>query len=331
MERQKNSKGINKILKGEGSKLKWQDWIAVIGFIMTAGGLIISIISMIKIQNVKNAQKEAQKKYAELVRVQEIKNLLQKLNNFFRRLERNTDISKTVRDNLNITGYTSEIATNIATIDAINRAFNNGDKNEPDSKKRDSQLIPVYAESGYYNNDFFNNIILKAQSDVVICCKRNTRISQQENVQKLCALARQGREIKIVAISPDMPDALLAEICESVPNPSSLKELKESQLHQRQTLLNNAKSLKVSDKNLQYYETNKIPFFHLVKVDDKVYWGLVNYKKYGEDLTTTYEERPYLVFDAQNLFAIRMLQKVEDIIKESKLFKINDSGQEGQE
>ena len=58
---------------------------------------------------------------------------------------------------------------------------------------------------------------------------------------------------------------------------------------------------------------------------------MVNYKKYGEDLTTTYEERPYLVFDVQNPFAIRMLQKVEDIIKESKLFKINDSGQEGQE
>ena len=318
-------------MKGDKSELKWQDWIAVIGFIMTAGGLIISIISMVKIQNVKNAQKEAQKKYAELVRVQEIKKLLQNLNNFFRRLEKNTNISKPVKNNLNITRYTTEIATNIATIDAIDRAFNDGDRNETDSKKRDLELTPLYIESGYYNNDFFNNIVLKAQSEVIICCKRNTRISQQGNVQKLCALAKQGREIKIVAISPDMPDALLDEVRESVPNPPSLKELKESQSRQRQTLLNNAKKLKVSDKNLQYYETDKIPFFHLVKVDEKVYWGLVNYKKYGEDLTATYEERPYLVFDVRNPFAIRMLQKVEDIIRESKSFKINDSGQEGHE
>ena len=302
--------------------LQWQDLLAVIGFIMTAVGLIISIISMIKIQNVKNAQKEAQEKYAKLLRVQEIKSLLQNLNSFFSRLEKNNNISKSVKNSLNITRYTTEIATNIATIDAIDRTFND-EKSKSENKTSDFELMPLYVETGYYNNDFFNNIVLKAQNEIVICCKRNTRISQQGNVQRLCTLARQGREIKIVAISPDMSDELLEEIRESVPNPPSLKELKESQLRQRQTLLNNAKKSGVSDKNLKYYETNKIPLFHLVKVDDKVYWGLVNYKKCGEDLSTTYEERPYLVFDVRNPFAIRMLEKVNAIIEDSELFKIN--------
>ena len=123
-----------------------------------------------------------------------------------------------------------------------------------------------------------------------------------------------------------MPDALLEEIRTSVPNPpKTVKKLRESQVRNREQLLENARNSGAS--TLQYYETLKFPFFHLIQVDDKVYWGLVNYTKHGEDASQTYEDRPYLIFDQNDPFIEKMLQKVDDIIRNSDHFEIINEGE----
>lgn len=40
----------------------------------------------------------------------------------------------------------------------------------------------------------------------------------------------------------------------------------------------------------------------MIQVDDRVYWGIVNYTKHGEDTSQTYEERPYLIFEQNDPF-----------------------------
>lgn len=297
------------------------DWITIIGFLLTALGLVLTVISIVKIQKVKDAQKQAQDRYAELVRVKEIEQLLYDLQNFFKRLQSNSKIPENVKQHLNIADYSNEITSNIATIEAINRAFNTTVKNQINIVEENPLLSPKYVPNGYYNVDFFNNIILKAQTKILICCKRNTRVCAQGNVQKLCKLANSGCEITIVSFSPKMSNDLLEEIRTSVPNPpKDVRKLKESQIRNREQLLENARNSGAS--SLKYYETLKFPFFHLIQVDDRVYWGIVNYTKHGEDTSQTYEERPYLIFEQNDPFIEKMLRKVDDIIRNSEYFEI---------
>ncbi len=297
------------------------DWITIIGFLLTALGLVLTVISIVKIQKVKDAQKQAQDRYAELVRVKEIEQLLYDLQNFFKRLQSNSKIPENVKQHLNIADYSNEITSNIATIEAINRAFNTTVKNQINIVEENPLSSPKYVPNGYYNVDFFNNIILKAQTKILICCKRNTRVCAQGNVQKLCKLANSGCEITIVSFSPKMSNDLLEEIRTSVPNPpKDVRKLKESQIRNREQLLENARNSGAS--SLKYYETLKFPFFHLIQVDDRVYWGIVNYTKHGEDTSQTYEERPYLIFEQNDPFIEKMLRKVDDIIRNSEYFEI---------
>lgn len=297
------------------------DWITIIGFLLTALGLVLTVISIVKIQKVKDAQKQAQDRYAELVRVKEIEQLLYDLQNFFKRLQSNSKIPENVKQHLNIADYSNEIISNIATIEAINRAFNTTVKNQINIVEENPLSSPKYVPNGYYNVDFFNNIILKAQTKILICCKRNTRVCAQGNVQKLCKLANSGCEITIVSFSPKMSNDLLEEIRTSVPNPpKDVRKLKESQIRNREQLLENARNSGAS--SLKYYETLKFPFFHLIQVDDRVYWGIVNYTKHGEDTSQTYEERPYLIFEQNDPFIEKMLRKVDDIIRDSDYFEI---------
>lgn len=297
------------------------DWITIIGFLLTALGLVLTVISIVKIQKVKDAQKQAQDRYAELVRVKEIEQLLYDLQNFFKRLQSNSKIPENVKQHLNIADYSNEITSNIATIEAINRAFNTTVKNQINIVEENPFSSPKYVPNGYYNVDFFNNIILKAQTKILICCKRNTRVCAQGNVQKLCKLANSGCEITIVSFSPKMSNDLLEEIRTSVPNPpKDVRKLKESQIRNREQLLENARNSGAS--SLKYYETLKFPFFHLIQVDDRVYWGIVNYTKHGEDTSQTYEERPYLIFEQNDPFIEKMLRKVDDIIRNSEYFEI---------
>lgn len=297
------------------------DWITIIGFLLTVLGLVLTVISIVKIQKVKDAQKQAQDRYAELVRVKEIEQLLYDLQNFFKRLQSNSKIPENVKQHLNIADYSNEITSNIATIEAINRAFNTTVKNQINIVEENPLSSPKYVPNGYYNVDFFNNIILKAQTKILICCKRNTRVCAQGNVQKLCKLANSGCEITIVSFSPKMSNDLLEEIRTSVPNPpKDVRKLKESQIRNREQLLENARNSGAS--SLKYYETLKFPFFHLIQVDDRVYWGIVNYTKHGEDTSQTYEERPYLIFEQNDPFIEKMLRKVDDIIRNSEYFEI---------
>ena len=297
------------------------DWITIIGFLLTALGLVLTVISIVKIQKVKDAQKQAQDRYAELVRVKEIEQLLYDLQNFFKRLQSNSKIPENVKQHLNIADYSNEITSNIATIEAINRAFNTTVKNQINIVEENPLLSPKYVPNGYYNVDFFNNIILKAQTKILICCKRNTRVCAQGNVQKLCKLANSGCEITIVSFSPKMSNDLLEEIRTSVPNPpKGGRKINERKIRNREQLLENARNSGAS--SLKYYETLKFPFFHLIQVDDRVYWGIVNYTKHGEDTSQTYEERPYLIFEQNDPFIEKMLRKVDDIIRNSEYFEI---------
>ena len=297
------------------------DWITIIGFLLTALGLVLTVISIVKIQKVKDAQKQAQDRYAELVRVKEIEQLLYDLQNFFKRLQSNSKIPENVKQHLNIADYSNEITSNIATIEAINRAFNTTVKNQINIVEENPLSSPKYVPNGYYNVDFFNNIILKAQTKILICCKRNTRVCAQGNVQKLCKLANSGCEITIVSFSPKMSNDLLEEIRTSVPNPpKDVRKLRESQIRNREQLLENARNSGAA--SLKYYETLKFPLFHLIQVDDRVYWGIVNYTKHGEDTSQTYEERPYLIFEQNDPFIEKILRKVDDIIRNSEYFEI---------
>lgn len=277
--------------------------ISMLGFIFTTVGLVLTWLSLVRIQKVKNAQKEAQEQYKKLVGVQNIIKLLFSLKDCFEYMQKSNDIPASVKQNMNFTSYMTDISMSISTINAINSAF---------SEQPEEISAPVYEPRGYYDDDFFTNIVLNAKEKITIYCKRNTRVCKQENLHRLCEKAEHGCEIRIIAISPDMPDPLLEEVLRSVPNPpQTIAEIKDTQKRQRDAFL----AAKRSKQRIHYYETKHFPLFHLVQVDNKVYWGLTNYDKLSETPTEVYHNRPYLIYDQFDPFAQRMLAKIDQIIK----------------
>lgn len=165
-------------------------------------------------------------------------------------------------------------------------------------------ISPTYHSAGFYDDNFFNDIILSAKQRIVICCKRNTRPFKQGNIDELIDKAANGVNIQILSFSPTMDDALLEEIRKSVPHPpKDIEELRNTQKNHAKIYQDRKSKMEESFKrNLNYFETSEIIWFNFVLVDNRFYWGIVNYKKTDED-HSVYKNRPYIEYPLTDPFA----------------------------
>lgn len=286
--------------------------ISILSFILTAIGLVMTYISLRKIEKVKVAQQNAQEQYRNYVGIDQIASNLYSLQSFFEEQLESDKLSSTEKANLNLLKHTKDITESITRINTIDSLIRRYDV----PSTADS---PLYIGYGYYNDKFFEEKILAAKRDLLICCKLNIRACKQEHALRLCELSNSGCTVRIIAISPEIPDELLSEILLSTPPlvNNSLDRVKQLQASNRDELMGIAKA--ENAKTLFYYETKHIPLTHVVVVDDLVYWGLVNYDK-TED--RGYDDRPYLLFKRNNAFITRILKKIEKSIAQCEEYHI---------
>ncbi len=282
----------------------------LVASLITILAFVITILSYYKIGKIKRGQI----KYKDLVDVRGTVVLLSNISDLIKTIKKDQSLDSNLNEQLD--NIISEISKNIGQINSVNRAlFNEEEKQNIDPMN--PPMEPLYAGKGFYDDDFFRDIILKAKKRIIICCKRNTRPFKQGHVDKLIKKATEGIDVQILSISPNMNDQLLEAIRESVPHPPiNIDELKATQITNFHTYLDRKNKMHEKDKQrINYYETSEIIWFNFVLVDNSLYWGLVNYKK-TEEAGDVYTSRPYVTFSSTDPFAKKILKIYNNIIKD---------------
>lgn len=275
------------------------DLINIIGFVFTSIGLLISFLSYIKICNVRNAQYEYKNnidldnillilnKVSILLHEIQIESYTKyKLNNYA--LQKVHNIEK---DIYKIIGYV-ESANNIMLY-----------------TQQKNVLLPIYYGQGYHDTDFFNNIILNARHELIICCWWNASIFHRVTIDSIVKLIQEHNcKVSVMGFSTDMEEKILTELRKCIHHAPKIDELRKSQGVGKKLLLE--EKAKYSIKDFKYYESSEYLPFHCTWVDDRFYWGLVNYHKV-DDLDRY--DGSYLEFDKKSDFSVRMLKKFNEL------------------
>lgn len=267
---------------------------AIVQIVLAAITLIeftIAIVSYQKISKVRKSQIE----YRDIVELDKV------LSN----LKNNTKLLSAIKadEEVSLPPQLSEriektVAINHECIGAVNKA----NQILLNSEKAENNGDVIYHERGYFNNDFYKEIILKAQKRIVFYIKRNTRPFTLDNLSALTKLAdEQNVKISLFAFSPQMDEEVMKEMMKSIPNsPDGVEELKRSQIASREFYVGCKKQMR-KPQNITYYEYRSFPLSQYIIVDNTLYWGIVNYNKTG--MINAFEERPYLEMDVSNPFA----------------------------
>lgn len=128
---------------------------------------IITVLSYVKIKKIK----EGQILYQNYLNLDNLINTLEITKNYIGLKDTNEiDILLTKKDII------ESINKQIATIESVNNVL--FQKNKFGLKTN-----VFFHASGYYNDEFFSNVILKAKRRIIIIYgKRNTRVFKQENI-----------------------------------------------------------------------------------------------------------------------------------------------------
>ena len=282
----------------------------LVASIITLVAFVITLLSYSKIGKIKRGQI----KYKDLVDIRGTVALLSNISDLIKTIKKDQSLDGNLSEQLD--NMISEISKNIGQINSVNKAlFNEEEKQDIDPMN--PPIEPIYTGRGFYDDDFFRNVILKAKKRIIICCKRNTRPFKQGNLDELIKKATEGVDIQILSFSPKMHEKLLEAIRESVPHPpNTLNKLKSTQITNFHTYLDRKKTMHDKDKQrINYYETSEIIWFNFVLVDNSLYWGLVNYKK-TDEAGDVYTSRPYVTFSAADPFAKKILKIYNNIIKD---------------
>lgn len=278
--------------------------IQLIVIIISILAFVITVLSYIKIKRVK----EGQILYQNYLNLDNIINTLEIAKNY---MDQKNDIKIEILPNKE--DIIENINKQIATIESVNNVlFQN--------KKLDLKSNIIFHESGYYNDEFFSNIILKAKKRIVIYGKRNTRVFKQENILKIFDLAKKSCYVELMFFSPNISNDLLEEIRKSVPYPpKTIEEMRKTQIEYKEEYLEQKEKQKCN--NIKYYEYLDFPLFQFALVDSKLYFGITNYNKEDEK-NTVYDDRPYLEFDVSDKFARKILNKYSILLAKSEYNRI---------
>lgn len=269
----------------------------IIQFIIAILSIGITLLTYIKVGKVKKGQE----KYKKLVKSDDTINVLNEVLYLLEDIYKSCNIDNVTKDRIKL--LERHIVERESTINAINTALFNENK---------VSFTPIYVDEGYFSHIFLDKIILNAKHSIKIYCKRNNLLFENEELlAKLFNLVLYKHvHIEIVSISTQCCDVLLEEINKSLLYPNkNIMELKKEQEKNKKKYIEFKNMIKKDKKckidNIKYYESIEFPLFHMVVVDDILYWGLVNYNKEDEDI-------PYKK-TITNEFSRKILKKYEII------------------
>ncbi len=279
-------------------------WMNILGFILTAVGLLISFLSYIKIRNVRRAQQE----YKNNINLDNILSTLNETSNVFHEIQ--SDFSAEYRMNSRalqkICSIEEDIYKTIGYVESANNIMLHSQQTK--------RPLPIYYGQGYYGTDFFKDIILNTKRELIICCWWNASIFHRVTIDAIVKLNRECNcKITVLGFSADMEEAILTELRKCIHHAPEIDELRKSQISGRKLFLE--EKAKYGIKDFKYYECLEYLPFHCTWVDEKFYWGLVNYHRV-DDLDRY--DGAYLEFDRKSEFSVKIYEKFNELKKKAK-------------
>ena len=269
----------------------------------------VSVVSYFKILSVKKSQVE----YRDVIELDTIINNLNNNTEVLKRIRNHSgiDMPEEIKDDID-----RLVTANSVCYGAVNKAnqilLNAGAEGR-------AQDGVVYHENGYFNKAFFDDVVLGAKHRVVLYLKRNIRPFTLDNLNSLAILADRNVKIDVFAFSPSIDPTLLEDMKKSIPSCPSTKELIVTQETNRQAFVDRKAKMK-KPGNFNYFEYFDYPLSQYIIVDNKMYWGIVNFNK--SDMSDPFGDRPYLEMDVSTRFAKYIIAQHDNIKKQCRA---NDS------
>ena len=271
--------------------------------IISTLSLIVTFVTLWKVASIKKAQA----RYDKLVDINNLSNLMKRISDY---------ITGNVKYSPESITLQHEIHNAIGIITGVKTTLQIFDEKEIISKPEATFFI----EEGYYSNDFLTKKIKDTKLTLDIFAKRNQRLAVMDNLQSIASMLEKNKNcrVRLMAVSSDTEDAILNEMNKTIPvGCPDVNALKNELSTNRNTIISFKNNLSDDLKSrFFYYEFLGSPPFHIVKVDDFLYYGLVNYHKDPTQYNVV-ENRPCIELDVKNNdFARRIISQFDKFVEE---------------
>lgn len=278
--------------------------ISIVSFFLTIIGLFLTFLSYIKISNVRKAQQEYKNNI-------NLDNILTTLHDVYYLLE---EIQPELSMNQNINGHIVQKINGVEKRIYKTIGYAESANNIMLSNKSKELISPVYYDSGYFGTKFFNQTILNAKFEIIICCWWNACVFQRVIIDDLVKLHNKNKcKIIVMGFSTEMEERVLTELRKCIHQAPVNHKLREMQQEGKQLYLKEKSEYNM--ENFDYYESLEYLPFHCIWVDHKFYWGLVNYHKIDDPAGPF---GAYLEFNRESNFSIRILEKFNALKEKAK-------------
>ncbi len=266
-------------------------------------GLAITFVTLLKVTSIKKAQV----RYDKLIDINNLSNLMKRISDYITGNIKHSPESITLQ---------TEIHNAMGIITGVKNTLQMFDKKDDIEPKE----ITLFIEEGYYSNDFLTKRLKEAKLTLDIFAKRNQRLAVMDNLQSIASLLDKNKNcrVRLMAVSPHTEEAILNEMNKTIPICCvDVAKLKKEINDNRDTIITFKNNLSDDLKSrFFYYEFLGSPPFHIVKVDDYLYYGLVNYHKDPTQYNVV-GNRPCIKLDIKsNDFARRIMSQFDKFVEE---------------
>ena len=239
---------------------------------------LIAMWTLLKVQSVNKAQKEARQFTQDLLNIDRLEVDLVRVINKFRSLN---EIDSSL--------LASELSLQLGMIKGVRRAL---DESSNDSSR--SRKI-IQSENGFFSEEFVRENIQKANSHIDIITGRTKLASGFYILDCLRQACERGVKIRIIGLSPDSPDDILNDAIKTVSNPApkNAADYKRQIIETKREICESVLSWsKEAQENIMYKVSKSVPRVSILRSDNIINFGFLQF--YRDAQTAEIADREYL-------------------------------------
>lgn len=238
-------------------------WLEHANTILGVAGFFITIVTLIKVQNVSRAQTEERALLRRLYGTESLAGHLRSAAVFLRQGEQ--DARNLAEELVRLCGQIEGIGR---VLDSMNRMRGGSGEN---------QRMVRLVERGYYTPSFYSRVVNEAQSNADFLMYRNLQISNVDLLQSMERAAKRGVHVRILAISAQSSDSVLEQASMVLPWPQVPPETLRRQLTESEDRIRSVvEAWPVrARRNFEYRGYAITPNMHFARMDGVVMQGFV--------------------------------------------------------
>lgn len=237
------------------------NWLSIF---FSAIGVGLSVYLVIQVKRIEQARVEERRAMRELMFIDEIEALMGEASTF---IQNPQSVSDEYRLNF-LRRLQSGTGKIVGSKNAIAKLSN-------ESVAEKVEVVP----SGYYQTDFFEHYVKRAQRKITIIAHLNRRLAEWSILEVLALRARAGVPVTIMSISESCSDEILNALDEKLPTPFGGAEDIRAEIRSNTARIGQILGGELDKQALKkfwYLQYCAFPTLHLIQVDDTIYFNIEN-------------------------------------------------------